>query len=60
MHILLNLQRSTIGDVNGANTAPDMTIKEEDAGAYDNNQPMKKGLYLVPVPAFSVYINHKS
>jgi hypothetical protein len=55
MHILLNLQRSTIGDVNGANTAPDMTIKEEEAGAYDNNQP-----YLVPVSAFSVYINHKS
>ncbi|OEL17574.1 hypothetical protein BAE44_0021407 [Dichanthelium oligosanthes] len=52
MYILLNLQKNTTDDVNGANTTTDTTIKED--GAYGNNELRKKGLCLVPVSAFRV------
>ncbi|RLM60973.1 uncharacterized protein C2845_PM14G02020 [Panicum miliaceum] len=45
-------KKNTTGDVNGANTTTDTTIKED--GAYDNNELRKKGLCLVPVSAFRV------
>ncbi|TKW09113.1 hypothetical protein SEVIR_6G071700v4 [Setaria viridis] len=51
---ILHSKKNTTGDVNGANTTTDTTIKEED-GAYDNNELRKKGLCLVPVSAFRVY-----
>ncbi|CAL5004214.1 unnamed protein product [Urochloa decumbens] len=44
--------KNTAGDVNGATTTTDTTIKED--GAYDNNELRKKGLCLVPVSAFRV------
>ncbi|CAL4996474.1 unnamed protein product [Urochloa decumbens] len=45
-------KKNTAGDVNGATTTTDTTIKED--GAYDNNELRKKGLCLVPVSAFRV------
>ncbi|CAO2164495.1 unnamed protein product [Urochloa humidicola] len=45
-------KKNTAGDVNGANTTTDTTIKED--GTYDNNELRKKGLCLVPVSAFRV------
>jgi hypothetical protein len=52
VYVILNLQKNTTGDVNGANTTADTKIKED--GAYDNNELRKKGLCLVPVSAFRV------
>ncbi|KAF8669880.1 hypothetical protein HU200_051057 [Digitaria exilis] len=49
---ILHSKKNTTGDVNGANTTTDTTIKED--GAYDNNELRKKGLCLVPVSAFRV------